>query len=187
MISDIEKYVDFLTKNKITEHQFLILWLVHTKDVKSIAKYKRANGDFSLDAVNDLIDKGWINDFGIKDKGRPFDIFNYVVTDKFTEVVLIDQESAYEQLCKVYPKWFVINGIRVPAISGDPYTIEKEYFKCYKGDRIEHERIVSITEKYFKNKPPMAKIENYIKNRMWNLIEETLPGQGNNLDAFKQL
>ena len=186
MITDISKYVDFLATNKLNEHQFLILWLVHTKDKDNIALYRRKIGDFDVTQIDDLIDRGWIDDFGIiKDNKRDFNIYDFIVTNKFTKAVLADEEDAFEELKKVYPKWFTINGRKVPAVAGDPDIMAREYrIRGHKGNKLEHERIINITKTYYENKPPDMKLENYIKNKHWTLIEEEPPGSGKSFDAF---
>jgi hypothetical protein len=186
MISDVSKYVDFLTEHEITEHQFLILWLVHTKDVKNIAKYKNKFKEFDTKAVIDLIDRGWIDDFGlVKDGKRSYNIYDFIVTDTFTKAIIVDEEDAYEELRKVYPKWFTINGRKAPAAGGDPLKIAKMYHACHKGNRLEHLRIVEITRKYHEiHKDPLVKIEVYIANKMWNDLEEDSQGSK---DAFSSM
>lgn len=186
MITDIDKYVDFLTENKITEHQFLILWLVHTKDEKNIIRYKRAFGQFNIDQVRDLIEKRFIDDFGtIKDGKIEFNIYNFVVTDKFSEKVIVDEEDAYLELCSIYPKWMVVKGTKWPMIKGDPYKIAKEYYKSHKGNKLSHQRVLNITQQYFSNHPVQGNIEDYILNRRWNLLEDEIVVGSK--DVFKTL
>lgn len=180
MITDVSKYVDFLATNQLTEHQFLILWLVHTKDKDNIALYRRKVGDFDISAIDDLIERQWLDDFGlIKNNRREFNIYDFIVTDKFTKVVLADEEDAFEELRKVYPKWFTIGGIKKTAVGGDPDKMAHEYrMRGHKGNKLEHDRIVDITRKYYEGKSePDMKLENYIKNKHWTLIEEELPGR----------
>lgn len=187
MISDINKYVDFLTEHSITEHQFLILWLVHTKDTENIKKYKQCFGNFNTQAILALIDRGWIDDFGITRDTQSYNIYDFIVTDKFVKNVVIDEEDSYEEICKAYPKWLSIKGNKIPSITGDPYKLAKEYFKCHKGNKIAHNRIIDITKRFFKDKQyAQVKIENYIMNRMWNLYEEEL-NNGAGFNAFKTL
>lgn len=182
MINDIDKYVDFLTTNSINEHQFLILWLVHTKDLANISKYKAKFGNFNVGDINDLIDRHWIDDFGlIKNDQRTFNIYDFIVTDKFTKIVLIDEEDAYEELVQAYPKWLSIKGVKFPTLTGDPYKLAKEYQKYIKRNRLAHERVIRITTEYFKNKEPQVGIEKYILNRLWNLLEDEI---GPSRDAF---
>jgi len=188
MISDINKYVAFLTSNNLTEHQFLILWLVHTKDINNIALYKRKFGSFNVDAIIDLIDRGWIDDFGlVKENTRSYNIYDFIVTDKFTKVVVIDEEDSYEELCKVYPGWMFIKGTKYPAITGDPRIIAKHYFAYHKGNRLIHEEVLNITKTWFERKEyAQEKIENYILNRRWNLLKEEI-NKGVGKDVFKVL
>lgn len=186
MIADIDKYVDFLTENKITEHQFLILWLVHTKDNNNIRKYKQSFGQFNTDQVIDLVDRGWIDDFGtIKDNKIEFNIYNYVVTDEFVKKFIIDEEDAYHRLIAIYPRWFIIKGIKFPTVTGDPLKISKEYAKYHKGNKLATDRVEKITKLYFEKNPiAIAKIENYVLNRMWNLFEDEAMGTK---DAFQTI
>jgi len=155
MIADINKYVNFLTENHLSENHFLILWLVYTKDVENIKKYKQTFGDFDVNAI--------------------------------IKRIVIDEEDSYEELCQVYPKWLLINGSKVPAITGDPVKIAKDYLKCHKKNRIAHERVINITKNWFKSKPyAQEKIENYILNRRWNLYEEELT-KGSKENIFQTL
>src|SRR5687768_18223813 len=116
MISDVSKYVDFLTKNKLSEHQFLILWLIHTKDKKNIAKYRETFGNFNLDAIDDLINRGWIEDFGlVKDNVRTFNIYDFLVKDKFAKIIVVDEDDAYDELCKNYVRFIDVKGVKYAA------------------------------------------------------------------------
>lgn len=185
MIADINKYVDFLTINKLSEHCFLILWLVHTKDQENIKKYKNAFGNFDSNAIQYLIDTGWLIDlhFSVDSSIREYNINDFMVTDKFVKNTIVDEEDAYQELCSVYPKWMTIKGNKVPMITGDPYKLAKEYHKYHKNNKITHERVMSITSRYFKDHPPQVNIQNYILNRHWNQLEELI----SNVSVFKQL
>ncbi len=186
MIADINKYVDFLISNNLTEHQFLILWLIQTKDEENIKRYRNKFGQFDVDQIFKLIEYGWIEDFGtVKDDKQNFNIYNFLVNDKFTKNVVVDEEDAYQELCAVYPKWMDVKGTKWPMIKGDPYKIAKEYLKCHKKNKLAHDRIVRITEQYFKNHPVQGNIEDYILNRRWNLLEELITTS--TTDSFKKL
>ncbi len=183
MIDNIDKYVELLCDLEISEHQFLILFLISNKDEKNIIRYKNTFKSFKIDELLDLIDRGYIEDFGIvRDNKQSFNIYDFLVTDKFKEVVTIDKDDAIEELLSVYPKWFEIKGIKVPAINyGDNVT--KMYHDVIKNNRIKHQKIVSITKEYhekFTKGLAQKKIEDYISGRMWILYEEALSGSGNN-------
>jgi hypothetical protein len=188
MISNIDKYVDFLTENSINEHQFLIMWLVHTKDKDNIAKYKRKFGQFNTQDVELLIDKRWLDDFGlVKDNMRTYNIYDFMVTDKFTKVVVIDEEDSYDEFSSVYPNWLQIKGVKYPSKTGDPTKIAKEYFKSHKGNRLVHQEIVSTVKTWFATKEfAQEKIENFVLNKRWELLKEEL-NKGVGQDAFRTL
>lgn len=185
MITDIDKYVSFLADNKLTEHQFLILWLIHTKDENNIKRYKQSFGQFDVGQVIDLINRKWIDDFGIvKDNKQEFNIYKFIVGEKFAKLI-IDQEDAYEELCVVYPKFMDVKGTKYPMIKGDPYKNAKEYFKYHKGNKIKHEEAVDITKKYYTNHKVTGNIEDYILNKRWKLLKEELGGSSG--DVFETL
>lgn len=179
MISHIDNYIDFLCENSISEHQFLILWLIHTKDLTNITKYKRKFERFDVDEILDLIERGFIDDFGlVKDNQRTFNIYDFIVTDKFSQIVVIDEDDAYNELVSVYPPWILISGPntapkKVPSITGDPYKLSKEYNKFIKQNRLVHnDIIVTIKEYYKERKYAMEKIENCILNKRWILMKQ---------------
>lgn len=179
MISHIDNYIDFLCDHKITEHQFLILWLIHTKDASNITKYKKSFQQFNTNEIIDLIERGFIDDFGlVKDNERTFNIYDFIVTDKFAQVVTIDEEDAYDEFVSVYPPWILIEskgiaGKKVPSITGDPYKLAKEYNKTIKKNRLVHNDIIAIVKEYYKErKYAMEKIENCILNKRWILMKQ---------------
>jgi hypothetical protein len=175
MITDIDKYVDFLTANEISEHQFLILWLVQNKDINNIKKYKLKFKQFNVEEILDLIDRGFIDDFGVVRDKQEFDIFNFLVTDKFSKLVTIDYQDAYDNLVMVYPKWVTVQGRKYPTITGDPLKLSKEYLKYHKNNRLATERVERITKEYFANpNAVVTNIEKYILNRLWNIYEEEI-------------
>lgn len=172
---DINNYIDFLTKNKLTEHQFLMLWLVHTKDAHNVARYKKAFGDFDIDQLEDLIDNGWIEDFGIvRDGKKTYNIADFLVGDKFTEVVVIDEFDAIEELWSAYPHWVRIGGNnKGVAKATDPDVLGQKYIKIIKKNRQLHNRIIDAINK-MKKKDPLApmKIENFVVSRHWEVLFE---------------
>lgn len=173
---DIDRYVDFVTENNITEHQFLILWLVHTKDEKNITKYRKAFDHFDIDDITDLIDRGWIEDFGvIKDGVRDFNIYHFVVTDKFTEVVHIDTFEAGDELIRTYPNWLLINNKKISAKSCDHDIVAERYAKIIKNSRQKHDSIIKLIKR-MKEKTEYVSmgIEKFVASRHWLLLEEEL-------------
>jgi hypothetical protein len=186
MLIDISKYIDILCEHKISEQQFLILWLVHTKDTENIKKYKEKKGQFNILDLQYLVDIGLLMDFRRTEQDE-WNIYDLLVTDKFTKSVIIDEEDAYEELVKVYPPWFYVKGTKWPSVKGNPIELTKEYKKCHKNNKAAHERIIHITSTYFKGKYAIAKIEDYIRNRMWNLLETELEKEVQKDNIFKTL
>ena len=177
MFEDINKYVDILIDLDITPTQFLILWLIENKDEANIKKYKDKFGDFNVDAIIDLIDRGLIEDFGVvKDNKRTFNIYDFLVTEAYRSRTTVDKYDAVEELIEAFPNFMVINGVKIAAKSYDIEGLSKIYLPCHKNSRLKHQKIIDITKRYFATKNNIAdrKIENYITGRYWKIYEELL-------------
>lgn len=171
---DVNRYVEFLTENKLTEHQFLILWLVHMKDEKNIAKYRATFDQFNVDEVLNLIDRGWIEDFGlVKDNMRTFSIYDFIVTDKFTDTIVIDTYEAGQELIETYPSWCFINNRRISAKSCDHDELIVRYARIIKNSRHKHNEIVDLVRKMkISNEYAPMGIDKFVGSRHWNLLKE---------------
>jgi hypothetical protein len=172
---EIDKYVDFITEHKLSEHQFLILWLINAKDGKNIAKYRKTFDTFNTDEIKELITRGWIDDFGlVEDNIRTYNIYDFIVTNKFTETVYIDSFDAGDELIDTYPNWVMIKNIRVSAKSCDHDELISLYGKILKNNRNKHNdiiRLVQSMKELHNGYAPMG-IEKFVKSRHWTILEE---------------
>jgi hypothetical protein len=136
--------------------------------------------------VIDLIQNGWIDDFGkLKDNYRTFNIYEFVVCNKFSERVVVDEEDAYLELCAVYPPFITVQGKIWPTIKGDPYQNAKEYYKYHKSNKLKHQEVVQITRDYHATHNVAGNILDYIQNRRWLLFKDMVVGGSK--DVFKTL
>lgn len=173
---DISKYVDFLVKNELTEHQFLILWLIYTKDGTNIAKYRKAFDQFDTEQILELVDNGWIEDFGvIRDNLRTYNINNFLVTPKFTDTVVIDGYEAFDELVAHYPRFLKINNIKTSTMTGG-YDDLAEYYndKVIKSSRSKHEMIMSVVKKLGDNmnRYNISGIKKFLETRQYMFLLE---------------
>lgn len=187
MVDDIDKYIDVLCELEITEHQFLILWLISNKDEANIAKYRLKFKNFKTNEILDLIDRGFIEDFGVvRDGIQTFNIYDFLITDSFKKRMIVDTDDAFEELVSAYPSFFNIKGQKVPAKAYDERLAE-EYRKYHKNSKSKHDKVIEITKNYhekFTKGFAQKKIEDYIRGKIWIIYEEAL--KENNADiGFK--
>lgn len=134
MFVDVEKYIKFIVKNKLTQAQFLFMYLIYRKKWKAYTMYKEAFpadesghflGKFLLD---DLIKREFIEVVG--ETGKTGD---YKLTEKFTDLYFNDIFIATEELKSNYPAFTIIGGNQIPLTAVDIYQIAGIY-----GERIDH-------------------------------------------------
>lgn len=91
MFIDVEKYVDFLIENKLTQAQFIMLYILYRKKYNALNKYKKAFPTEDATMIGkvfrqDLIDRGFIKLVGKDPKSLL--VSDFRITEKFTEAYL---------------------------------------------------------------------------------------------------
>lgn len=171
MFVDVEKYVSFIAKNKLTQSQFLFMYLIYRKKWKAYKLFKETchetdDGTFlGKFLTNDLISREFIEKIG--ETGKTGD---YKLTEKFTNLYLNDVFIATEELKAAYPAFTVINGNHIPLITIDIFQIAGIY-----GERIDHSveehKEVMKDLLYARDKGVIRmKFENFIRGEMWKGI-----------------
>ena len=171
MIKDLNKYIDFLCKKRITANQFLMCYLIYKKDVKNIIKYVAEVGAFNKEDIEDLIER----DFILTTFKGQYELDNFIVTPKFTDIILTDNDSAAEELWNAYPKWINIEsqGKEVSARSCGLTKVEMLYSVAIKGDIILHKSILLAVRNYKRrNKYAEMGIDKFIESKHWELLLE---------------
>lgn len=152
----------------MTANQFLICYLVYHKDGKNIIKYTNEVGQFERDDILYLID----HDFILTTVKGIYEIDNFVVTPKFSELILIEGNTAAKELFDVYPKWISIDGKEYSARSCGLTRVEIIYPKAIYNDIVLHRTIIDIVKVYKKyNNYAEMGIDKFIDSRHWELLE----------------
>jgi len=170
MLITPDKYIDFLVKNNLTEHQFLICYLIYTKDVKNIIKYNK-KFRFNREQIMDLIDKDFIIPI-LNEEAHLFDLLNLNVTAKYYDEIISDEDDA-EIVWNLYPSYLMISNIKVYSKSS---MLKEDFFKFYlkstKRNKKTHSRIVTVIEKHYKNKYAEMGIDKFIGTEYWKELEK---------------
>jgi hypothetical protein len=172
MFLEVDRYVDFITKNKLTQPQFLLMYLIYRKRYNSILKYKETypTEDGSMigkPALQDLIDNGFILKINDENKAD-----SYTLTEKFSNLFFKDKYNAIEALIEVYPGFIEINGVPSPLITTDRFKLASLYAEHIDYSVDEHLLILEDTKFGREKNLIRCNIEKYITSNMWNKIRE---------------
>lgn len=164
---DVDRYVPFLHKNKLTSTQFLFLLLVYQKKWKLIEIYKATfptdDGSMIGRAMReDLVKRGFFE--RINPTGDRAD--NYRVSKKFTDI-FIDEFEAGNQIWDLYPRAMVSEGKEFPLKLMDKNEMRKEYYKRIRGNNDEHFEVIKDLEYAIENRLIKGKIETFVKSEAW--------------------
>lgn len=174
MIYETEKYIEVLTKLRITPSQFIFAWMIYNKQWELIKKYMNTFGSFDIDEIRDLMDKDVI--LNTNRNGKEINARDLMVTEIFANEMLVDADDAWEELKEKYPGKVRVNDTLF-ASKGLTFSDEKacaeRYKQILKGNKYLHNTILALLEGW-KNKNggyATMKIDKFITSEYWKELE----------------
>lgn len=167
MFQNVERYVDFITTNRLTQAQFLMLYLIYRKKYDCIKLYKeRVPTDdgtmIGQGAKEDLVTRGFIVKVDDEEKAD-----SYELTNKFLKLFLKDKHEAAEQFWDKYPGFININGSPTPLTNMDKYKFALIYAERIDHSVDEHLEVMKDLEFGVNNNLIRSSIENFVKSEGW--------------------
>ena len=167
---DLEKWIVFIHKVRITPGQYAFLAIMHERNYKLIYMLKEISKNIlSKDELHDLIERDYL--YNWNDTGA-YKLDQFELTDKCRD--LFDKNCPWilaESFISAYPKWININGKQVPARSCDLDALEKEYYKRIV-KRGMHEEVMQQLLWAVKNHKISMGIEKWFSSRQWEALAE---------------
>jgi hypothetical protein len=171
ILEDVNEYVDFLIKNKLTTNQFLLLYLLFTEKMVRDSKGKMQYSESG--AIYKWLDKGkgWCKQeiVDLEEKGYliPVSKDNYqidqlIVTTKFSDVMFINLEMAFEEILDIYPDTILVEGNVVFTKSGDLERVSQEYRKIIKNSIKKHEEVKELIKFAIEEKLVKSKLDKFL-------------------------
>ncbi len=162
ILDDSNAYVEFLTKNKLSTNQFLLLYLLYTekmskvnnqlrfKKIGNIYKWSAEGTGWSEKEIEDLIKKDFV--FAVKgkhidDQGNEsykYFIDQLLLTQKFSDLMFINANFAFEEILEIYPDTINVQGTTYFTKSGDLDKLALDYCKLIKNSLHKHEEVKGI-------------------------------------------
>lgn len=162
----VDRFIPFLIEAKITERQFLLLYLVYLKrnDLISLYKEKYLEGMKAIPKkeMEDLRVKGFL-------------VFNtrneYIISDKFHNM-FIDKFSSTDEIFEVYPAFMNHQGVDIPLKAMDRNVFANMYIQAIQANAEEHREVLKDIEFGKDQKLLNFGIEKFVSSRFWLVLRE---------------
>lgn len=172
MFQNVEKYVDFIIENKLTQSQFLFLYLLYRNKFSCIVKYKNSfpTEDGSMigkPAIEDLIKRGFVNkvDEGISAN-------SFMITEKFHKLFLKNHHIAAQEFWDRYPGFVRIQGIATPLTNMDKYVFANIYAERIDYSVDEHLEVLKDLEFGVQQSLIRTSIEKFVRSEAWKKLRD---------------
>lgn len=161
-----ERYVHFICEQKLTQGQFLLLYLMYKNRLDLIALYKEtypADDGTMIGKmwVEDLIKRGFIEQ---SEKGVKLAV-------KFKEI-FCNKIDVAEELLRVYPSTTEIQGKIVPLTAIDIIEVADLYIEKIIDNRKEHEEVLKDIEYGIIHNMLNISIKKFIQSKYWLAIRK---------------
>lgn len=179
-IIQVENYLDFLTDNKLTQSQGLLLFMISDKNKKELVKrYKKAFPPKDGKVIGEYLEKDLI----VRNYMR--EINGEFLPHKRFKSNFIHSYLAYEELKRVYPDFYQDKGKEYPlkVIDDDEYSLKysNRIFKSIKN----HEKVMHIVEFAKDNNLINISLAKFIDSKYWKVLQKKMESQI--LDDFNSL
>lgn len=175
-----EEILNFCIRHRITVSQYFFMWLLVRKDWNlprkdSLAvKYLNGCGKFEMADIQDLIERGFVDDFNSVGQTLPE---MYMVSEDVASEFFTD-ETAGEELWNNYPATFPLSDGKmfVSRAGGNKDDLINAYLKRINRNPNKHRAVMVQLERYKQlvklGKINGHKISDWIMSELWNTIEQ---------------
>jgi len=173
----IPDFIRLLSKYQINEHQFIICWIIHTKDTATMYKYLNEVSHIRQDDIEDLLDRGIVLNTA---RTRTYELDCMTLNGEFADgLFLFDAKEAGEELWRMFPvRFYTRTGDIFPAKTVRNRTkLLESYVRNGIGyNANEHDRVLKLTTLYLQmvhdGELLGMGIEKYIESKYWEQVEE---------------
>ena len=159
ILTNVTDYTEFLIKNKLSTNQFLLLYLLYTEkmvkqksgkvtysEATCLYKWQAKGTGWTQKEIEDLVDKDYVMAFPKNYTINDQSVYGYAVDDlilttKFSDIMFIATDSAFEEILELYPDTFMVNGSTVFSKSGDLEKLSDVYAKLVKHSIHQHDKM----------------------------------------------
>ena len=166
---EIERYVKFIVKHKLTQPQFLFLYLLQRKRYDLLKMYGEAfpSDDGKVIGVisrNDLLERGFIIKLDEMENAA-----SYTLGKAFKDI-FIDKFEASEMLKDLYPAHGKYDGKIYPLTIIDTYELAPLYGERIGYEVAEHNEVMLDLQYGIENNLVKMKLENFVRSEYWKAL-----------------
>lgn len=171
-LHELDEYTEYLCRfdKDVDANMAYFLFLIWRQDIKSFNKYKKSKRNPPITELKFelLLDLGYLE---IKVNPHNYEFKNIDVSEKFLKLVAIDEDDAFDELCKYYPK----NAIIINNKPNNPINVSRNkgiamYEKIINNNRLLHNKIIEILIAYTKDYPLIMGIEKFLEIKHWEFM-----------------
>lgn len=155
---DYEKILDFLIENDLEFNEFMLLYTLHLRNLQEYPElYERMDKYYSKrseticykDMIDSLEERDFLENFN---KSTPYIINRLKISEKFTDLLFIDESSAWNLFYSHYPKEGLSPDGNSTFYSNLIDKDSRDYFKKYvlkNSDKIAFKKIIDTMQEMF--------------------------------------
>jgi hypothetical protein len=183
ILQNVNGYVGFLIEHKLTTNQFLLLYLLYTesmaKDEKGKLRYTTAGNIYKWHEestgwtegeIKDLIAK----DFAICTSKENISIDSLILTSKFSEIMFIEANFAFQEFFDTYPSTVNINGETAFLKGVDLNMLSLLYSKHVNNSATVHKDIMEALRYGIDRGIIKTRIDKFLSSKMWKTIADMM-------------
>lgn len=168
---------------KITANQFNFCYLIYLKDWTSLRKYTEttyinATGEkkslaLRQSELDDLIARGYIINLFEERTNSSF-----MTTPKFTKLLFVEDQNAWEDFWEAYFDTFIINGMHQSAKTADKDALGEIYLRKIKRNKKKHLSVMQALNDYKslvkQSKMQPMGIEKFVTGENWEVVKKII-------------
>lgn len=164
-----ERYIDFICEHKLTQGQFLLLYLMYKKRGDLIVKYKKHHPTDNVAEDKSMIGEYWVNDL-IKREYIVTEVIDgkntYQLANKFRKAFCNPLDIA-DELVSAYPSTMEIDGKIIPLTAIDTVIVAQTYGKAIMESQEEHLEVLKDIEYGKENNLLSMGLKTFINSKYW--------------------
>lgn len=173
---NLDRYMDFLEKHKLTEGQFMLLYCLYLKRYDIIQRYKElfpTNATLPINVrsvlpekdLDDLLERKYLTK-----KGKANSAANFFITKKFSNSFITNYEAA-DELLNAYPSFMERpGGGKISLTLMNNNDLIESYAKSINFSAAEHKEVIKDLKYAVSENLIHYGIEKFVTSKQWNKI-----------------
>ena len=179
---ETERYVNFITKHKITQSQFLFLYLLKKKRWDLLRKYKETFPSEDGTVIgrvlrDDLLNRKFIIKIDDNETAASYQI------GKEFRAIFVDAYEAADELKEAYPTFSINNGRRFPLTLVDTFEIAGVYAERIGHEVAEHTEVLEDVKYGIEQNLITCGMDKFVRTEFWKVLRKARTNQATSVKS----